>query len=164
MEFFRALKDSNGDPKKALEQCFQTIENNFLMEAEKLQTEAGTTVVIAVVLGNRLVVGNVGDSEAVLYRAAKPLLLSEVHSALRNPSEVTRVKKAGGNIHTNAKLSHPVWNPNIISLGVTRAIGDLYFKKGKYTENKSTGLSASPAITQTTISNGDDFLVLASDG
>lgn len=79
-------------------------------------------------------------------------------------SEVARVKKAGGTFHTNKKLVHPVWNPDIINLGVTRSIGDMYFKKSQYTEGKSTGLIATPFIKETILGSNDEFLILASDG
>jgi len=62
------------------------------------------------------------------------------------------------------KLCHPLWNPSVINLGVTRAIGDLYFKLGKYTDGKPTGLIATPSIKETIVSKGDEFLLLATDG
>lgn len=140
---------------------YPQIEQKYLAEAESRQCEAGTTAVVAIVYGNKLFVGNVGDSEAILARKLKPttlskrsslsqyahvqtahhdvVLLSSVH-APRNKAEAERVKREGGTIHTNGKLCHPLWNPFVIGLGVTRAIGDVYFKLPKFTDGKKTGM------------------------
>lgn len=77
---------------------------------------------------------------------------------------MARVKKAGGSIHTNKKLCHPIWNPEIINIGVTRAIGAVYFKNPKFTEGKSTGLIATPFIKEYIIGKQDEFIILATDG
>jgi len=162
-EQFAANMNLIKDPIKALEATFSSMEELYLKEAVRKQTEAGTTAVVAVIYGTRLIVGNVGDSEAVLSRNSNAVVLTEIHT-LRNSKEVKRVKQAGGSIYGGTRLCHSVWNPSVINLGVTRAIGDVYFKLDKYTEGKATGLICSPTIRETIISSCDDILLMGSDG
>ena len=49
-------------------------------------------------------------------------------------------------VHNN-RVGHPKFNPAVISLGVSRAIGDIAFKHDKFTNGKPSGLIAEPEIT-----------------
>ena len=62
------------------------------------------------------------------------------------------------------RLTHPLWNPTMINLGVTRALGDFYFKSKKYVEDKESGLICDPSITTVFLKASDNFLLIASDG
>jgi len=88
--------------------------------------------------------------------------LTKPHN-LKNPEERQRVQSCNGKI-SDDRLAHPIWNPKLISLAVTRAIGDLYFKHKDYTEGKESGLIAEPEITKVMLTTDDDFILLASDG
>src|SRR5690554_5485688 len=66
-KFFEILEKKGDDVTSTMRETFETIEQTFLEEAIRQQTEAGTTATVAVILGTKLVLGNVGDSEAVLY-------------------------------------------------------------------------------------------------
>eukprot|EP01116_Phalansterium_solitarium_P000287 TRINITY_DN10188_c0_g1_i1.p1 TRINITY_DN10188_c0_g1~~TRINITY_DN10188_c0_g1_i1.p1 ORF type:complete len:598 (-),score=153.41 TRINITY_DN10188_c0_g1_i1:377-2170(-) len=161
-ELFRTFAETK-DMLKATEATFSDIEKSFLEVADKQQNESGSTAVVVAIHGWHMVVGNVGDSMAVLCRSGKAIVLTELHGPV-NPQEVKRVTKAGGTFHGNRKLCHPVWNPSMINLGVTRAIGDLFFKKPEYTEQKATGLTATPWLQEALLRDIDDFIVVATDG
>ena len=60
-------------------------------------TSTGTCVVLAMLYGDALVVGNVGDSEAWLCRSGRPYELSSVHQPA-NPAESRRIRETGGKI------------------------------------------------------------------
>lgn len=61
-------------------------------------------------------------------------------------------------------MAHPVWNPKLINIGVTRALGDQYFKNESFTLGKPSGLIAIPEVTTTPLTKADKFIILATDG
>jgi len=94
------------------------------------------------------VVANVGDARAVLCINDVAIRLSFDHKATE-PSEVTRIKDAGSFV-VHGRLGG--------SLAVSRALGDIEFKKW--------GLSAEPYVTETVLGTSEEnpFLILACDG
>jgi len=122
---------------------------------------SGTTACIALIYENKLYVANLGDSGAILYRGNKINKMTSSHTP-KNPAERERIEKMGGIIWRD-RLGHPTWNPNIVNIAVTRALGDIYFKHEKYT-TKPSGMIAEPEISQLELTSDDNFLILASDG
>lgn len=57
-----------------------------------------------------------------------------------------------------------MWNPGLINIAVTRALGDIYYKNPKYVEDKCSGMIAEPEIVKLVLTKEDEFLVLATDG
>lgn len=108
----------------------------------------GTTAVVAVVGTNHIVVGNCGDSRAVLCRAGEAVPLSFDHKANR-PDEVARIEAAGGHVFT--------WEGHRVCgvLAMSRALGDGFLKPF---------VSGQPEVTVTERSDDDECLILASDG
>jgi len=126
----------------------------------------GTTVTIALLMGSTLFIATVGDSKAVVFRQGAIEVMTEVHDP-SNPQEQRRVQEEGGNIitlHKQQRLGHPVWNRNYVNLGVTRALGDFYFKSKEWVGDKKSGLIATPTIIQWNLSRDEDFMIIASDG
>lgn len=68
------------------------------------------------------------------------------------------------NILQETRLGHPHLNPSMLNLGVTRAIGDFYFKHDEFCHGKKSGLSAEPEIIKVPLTTDHAFLLLASDG
>lgn len=160
---FGSILSKNLDPKSALESTFALVEKNFLEYAQQINTEAGCTASTVMLVGNHLICFNLGDSEVILFRSGSAFPLTELHN-FKNPKEIERVKLGGGIVFNNRKLGHPNWNPSVINISVTRAFGDLYFKLPQFTKNKPTGLIANPYSKETVLLNGDEFLIMASDG
>jgi len=78
------------------------------------------------------------------------------------------VEQEGGKIVSDrsgvVRLGHPVWNSDYVNIGLTRTIGDLYFKNEEYIADKKSGLNATPSITKRNITPDDQFVLIASDG
>jgi len=157
------------DPSAAILQAFAEVEEDFTKWAVETDLDGmvGTTVTAALIIGNSLFVANLGDSEAVVCSKGKATLLTERHST-NNPEESDRVEKMGGKIisdkNGDKRLGHPVWNPNYVNIAVTRAIGDLYFKRTEYVDQKQSGLVATPSVKRWELTQEDKFMLIASDG
>uniref|UniRef100_A0A0D9W294 protein-serine/threonine phosphatase n=1 Tax=Leersia perrieri TaxID=77586 RepID=A0A0D9W294_9ORYZ len=108
----------------------------------------GSTAVVALLIRDRLVVSNCGDSRAVLCRAGFPLPLSSDHKPDR-PDEKARIEAAGGRVvYLNGPRVRGI-------LAMSRALGDKYLKPEVICE---------PDITITERTVDDECLILASDG
>ncbi|OAY77206.1 putative protein phosphatase 2C 9 [Ananas comosus] len=108
----------------------------------------GSTAVAAVVGPARIVVANCGDSRAVLSRDGVAIPLSSDHKPDR-PDELQRIEAAGGRVID--------WDgPRVNAiLAMSRAIGDSFLKPYVISE---------PEVTVTEREEGDECLMLASDG
>eukprot|EP01102_Stenamoeba_stenopodia_P011186 TRINITY_DN3421_c0_g1_i10.p1 TRINITY_DN3421_c0_g1~~TRINITY_DN3421_c0_g1_i10.p1 ORF type:complete len:445 (-),score=78.32 TRINITY_DN3421_c0_g1_i10:1230-2564(-) len=153
----------SSNPQEAMRDAFGKTEANFMDLAYKDQLEDGSTAVVALVLGTQLFIGNIGDSEAILCRNGKAVCLSILHNPSKNPSEITRVQEAGGRLYYN-RVGHPVINPVLFNIAVSRAIGDIMYKHEEWTSGKKSGLIAEPDIKVYDITSEDSFLILACDG
>merc|ERR1711871_1619945 len=123
----------------------------------------GTTAAVAAIIDQRLVVGNVGDSELVLCCGGAAIPMTAVHNMKKNASEEERVNAAGGKVYKH-RVGHPKFNPQVISLGVSRAIGDIAFKHEKFTNGKPSGLIADPEIVVRELAGDEHFLIIGCDG
>jgi len=157
------------DPEMAISEGFAAIEKAWekYAQEEGIDGTVGTTVTVALIVDNVLYVANVGDSEAVLCSKGKQKTLTKQHVP-SNPEEKERIEKEGGIIISdrtgNCRLGHPVWNSKFINIGVTRAVGDLYFKSTEFVRNKKSGLIAEPSIVRWELTHDDQFMIIASDG
>lgn len=161
------------DPREALRRAFAKTEQEWhtLAIAEELMDGTTAAVVLFDKSAKRCVVGNIGDSEVLLGTRRKSgehefVCLTEVHHLKRNPSEADRISKVGGRIW-KGRLGHPRINPMVISLSVSRAIGDVFFKDARYTHGQESGLVADPWITTVDVCGEDvveQFLVVGCDG
>ncbi|KAL2317189.1 hypothetical protein Fmac_031065 [Flemingia macrophylla] len=108
----------------------------------------GSTAVVAVVTPDKIVVANCGDSRAVLCRNNVAVPLSDDHKPDR-ADELVRIEAAGGRVI--------YWDgPRVLGvLAMSRAIGDNYLKPYVISE---------PEVTVTERSEGDECLILGSDG
>lgn len=166
-----ALRD---DPVGALREAFANTEAEWTQIAREQDLMDGTTAAVALVdrSRGRIIVGNVGDSEVVLgTRDASGKkdfkTLTEVHHVGRSEGEAERILAAGGRVR-RGRLGHPLINPQVLSLSVSRALGDLLFKDPKYTDGLVSGLIAEPFITEVKVRTAQgvvaQFLVIGCDG
>lgn len=160
-------------PEDALREAFLRTEHDWLTMARTEKLMDGTTAAVVLVdrKANRCIVANVGDSEVLLgaRNATGETLcqtLTQVHHPKRSPAEAERVTASGGRIW-RGRLGHPKISPQVLSLSVSRAIGDLFFKDEAYTDGLSSGLTAEPYITSVEVGMAgfrDEFLLIGCDG
>ncbi|KAK1320629.1 putative protein phosphatase 2C 8 [Acorus calamus] len=136
--------------REAIGECFAKVDEEVVMKESRAEAEGtvGSTAVVAVVGTRRIVVGNCGDSRAVLSRGGVAFPLSRDHKPNR-PDELKRVEAAGGRVIN--------WDGYRILgvLATSRSIGDHYLKPY---------VTCEPEVTVTDRTIHDEFLVLASDG
>lgn len=125
---------------------------------------SGTTAVTMLLEGQDLVIGNVGDSRAILGTLRKDDTLEAVQLTVdlkpNLPLEAERIKRCRGRVF--ALEDEPevarVWLPHDDSpgLAMARAFGDFCLKE--------FGLIAVPEVSHRRMTERDQFVVLASDG
>ncbi|KAG1364266.1 putative protein phosphatase 2C 66 [Cocos nucifera] len=125
---------------------------------------SGTTAVTMVKQGQDLVVGNVGDSRAILGRHDEDNNLVAVQLTIdlkpNLPREASRIQQCKGRVF--ALQDEPevarVWLPNSDSpgLAMARAFGDFCLK--------DYGLISIPDVSYHHLTEKDKFIVLATDG
>jgi len=133
---------------EAVSSAFLAADKKFVELAEREELRDGTTVVAAYIREGKLWVANVGDSRAVLCRDGIALAVTEDHRPDRQ-NEMERIESHGGTV-----LHMGSWRVEGV-LAVTRAIGDRELKKC---------VKADPYISEWELGEGDDVLVMASDG
>eukprot|EP00250_Pteridium_aquilinum_P001803 c12017_g1_i1 orf=628-2148(-) len=125
---------------------------------------SGTTAVTLLKQGTDLIIGNVGDSRAVLATRAEDGTLDAVQLTVdlkpSLPKEAERILKCKGRVF--ALEDEPevprVWLPydDAPGLAMARAFGDFCLK--------DFGLISVPEVTHRELTPNDQFLVLATDG
>jgi protein phosphatase 1G len=131
---------------------------------EAKQAQAGCTA-NAVLLTEKVVVcGNAGDSRAVLSRGGVALGLSEDHKP-NEEGEKRRIENAGGWVETiegtGGGRTHYRVNGN---LNLSRALGDLEYKKREDLKASEQIISATPDVSVTERKEEDEFVLIACDG
>ncbi|XP_076952562.1 putative protein phosphatase 2C 8 [Bidens hawaiensis] len=108
----------------------------------------GSTATVVVVGEDVIVVANCGDSRAVLSRGGAAVPLSNDHKPDR-PDELERIERSGGTVIN--------WNGQRVMgvLATSRSIGDRHLNP--YVIPK-------PEVTVNKREDGDEFMILASDG
>ncbi|KNC48922.1 alphabet [Thecamonas trahens ATCC 50062] len=149
------------DVDQAMENGFLATDQEALEFSRNNSATSGAAVVVVFVLGSMLFVGHCGDALAVLSRDGSAVLLTEPHT-LANDTEALRVKR-DGNYPGGQRLVHPI--VDTMSLGLTRAIGDVSWKDPELTSAQPTGLIATPQTRQEVIYDSvDEFILVACDG
>ncbi|BAT83519.1 hypothetical protein LR48_Vigan03g039400 [Vigna angularis] len=156
-------------------EIFQTLKESFLTAFKVMDRElkthqsidcfcSGTTAVTLIKQGLDLIVGNVGDSRAVLGTRENDDSLVAVQLTVdlkpNLPAEEERIRKCKGRVF--ALQDEPevarVWLPNNDSpgLAMARAFGDFCLK--------DFGLISVPEMSYRRLTEKDEFIVLATDG
>ncbi|KAK3036769.1 hypothetical protein RJ639_029734, partial [Escallonia herrerae] len=125
---------------------------------------SGTTALTVVRQGDLIYVANVGDSRAVMATTSDDGNVVPVQLTIdfkpNLPQEAERIVQCKGRVFCldDEPGVHRVWLPHEESpgLAMSRAFGDHCVK--------GFGLISVPEVTQRTITNRDQFIVLASDG
>ncbi|MFS8007050.1 putative protein-serine/threonine phosphatase [Helianthus anomalus] len=156
-------------------EIFQTLKESFLKAFKVMDRElsmyasvdcfcSGTTAVTLIKQGQHLIIGNIGDSRAVLCTRDKDNSLVPVQLTVdlkpNLPEEAERIRKCKGRVF--ALRDEPevarVWLPNYDSpgLAMARAFGDFCLKE--------YGLISVPQVSYRRLTEKDEFVVLATDG
>ncbi|KAK6938333.1 PPM-type phosphatase-like domain [Dillenia turbinata] len=135
------------DTKSAIVEAFRQTDADYLTEDKGQQKDAGSTASTVLLVENRLIVANVGDSRVVACRSGSAIPLSDDHKPDRS-DERQRIEEAGGFI-----MWAGTWRVGGV-LAVSRAFGDKQLKPY---------VVAEPEIQEEEI-DAVDFIIIASDG
>lgn len=154
---------------------FQTLKESFLKAFKVMDKElklhpyvdcyfSGTTAVTLIKQGQDLVIGNVGDSRAVLGTRDEDDFLVAVQLTVdlkpNLPREAERIRRCKGRVYAlqNEPEVFRVWLPNndFPGLAMARAFGDFCLK--------GFGVISVPEIFYRRLTEKDEFVVLATDG
>ncbi|XP_012262651.2 protein phosphatase 1L-like isoform X2 [Athalia rosae] len=128
------------------------VDRLLVSAAKKNMDVAGTTALIALLEGNKLIVANVGDSRGVMCDSKGNAIPLSFDHKPQQQRERMRIKDAGGFVTFNG-----VWRVAGI-LATSRALGDYPLKDKKL-------VIADPDILTFDLSDHNPmFLILASDG
>lgn len=144
--FSRLLEQNSFNISIALKQSFPEVNKQleeYVHDKEVTLRNCGTTVVIVVISKNKLYVGNLGDTRAVLGRAGKAIRLSQDHK----PSiEEERIKSLGGYI-----MGDFTQRVNGM-VAVSRCLGDFFMHPF---------IIDTPYIFELDLTSQDEFVILA---
>ena len=123
---------------------------------------AGCTAVSVLITKDEYIVANAGDSRAVLSRGGACFALSEDHKP-NDEKETARILKAGGTIEESQGGSRTHYRVNG-NLNLSRAIGDLEYKKNVSLKPEDQIITSTPDIVRLNRSVDDEFIVIGCDG
>ncbi|XP_030452314.1 probable protein phosphatase 2C 38 [Syzygium oleosum] len=169
-----------------IKKAFSATEEDFLSMVKKHWhnkpqiASAGSCCLVGVISNGTLIVGNAGDSRAVLGRAVKnskritPIQLSEEHNV-----NFESVREEVRSLHPHDQqivmLKHKVWRVKGL-IQVSRSIGDAYLKRTEFNREPLPHkfrlpepfikpiLSSEPSVSIHQLQREDHFLIFASDG
>ncbi|GAA0143184.1 protein phosphatase [Lithospermum erythrorhizon] len=136
------------DTKSAIAETYNHTDSEFLKSDTTQHRDAGSTASTAILVGDRLLVANVGDSRAVISRGGKAFAVSRDHKPDQT-DERQRIEDAGGFV-----MWAGTWRVGGV-LAVSRAFGDRLLKQF---------VVADPEIQEEKVDDSLEFLILASDG
>uniref|UniRef100_A0A7N0TCR9 protein-serine/threonine phosphatase n=1 Tax=Kalanchoe fedtschenkoi TaxID=63787 RepID=A0A7N0TCR9_KALFE len=136
------------DTKAAIADAYSQTDTELLKSEKNQNRDAGSTASTAVLVGDRLVVANVGDSRAIICRGGEAIAVSRDHKPDQT-DERQRIEDAGGFVMWAGK-----WRVGGV-LAVSRAFGDKLLKQFVVVD---------PEIQEERIDTSLEFLILASDG
>lgn len=121
----------------------------------------GSTATIALIVGNKLYLGNLGDSSSVLAVKEDGYLrgyrLSKEHKP-NDPEEKKRIESVGGQVRGDRVIGP------FSAINMSRAIGDFMFKMPLNQQQGDWIASMPHLINPITITPDMQFMILASDG
>ncbi|KAK9723612.1 hypothetical protein RND81_05G012200 [Saponaria officinalis] len=150
--------------KSSLLRAFREVDEELSLDPSIESYCSGTTAVTVIKQGDHLIIGNLGDSRAVMCSRGErdqvvPVQLT-VDLKPNLPREAERVRRCNGRVFALVQEPHVlrVWLPDEDSpgLAMTRAFGDFCLK--------DYGLIPVPQVFFRKLTEHDEFVVLATDG
>ncbi|KAF9183787.1 cysteinyl-tRNA synthetase [Haplosporangium sp. Z 11] len=130
----------------ALRRAFLGLDRDLWPLAQDEEGKGGASALVAYIKGVTLYSANVGDAIAVLVKKSDTYqVISQKHIPW-DPTEAMRIKRSGGFVGENGLLND--------ELGVSRSFGQYHLVPI---------VNANPFIETTTLSEDDDFLIMASN-
>jgi len=174
IESLEGSAETLASPLQALERAFLETEKRWMEHAlEEECLQEGSTAAVVLLSGAWLYLAIVGDSMAVIGRnngteAFVPIAghrPSSPGEALRLRSRHPRAKVSSD----GHRLEHPVWNGDLVNLGLSRSFGDALFKHEKFitpevAADGGSGIVCQPSLWGHQLTSNDDFMILACDG
>lgn len=136
------------ETENAIRKAYHKTDSDILEKTPSLGKGGSTAVTAILIDGKKLVVANVGDSRAVIYRDGIAKQLSVDHE----PSKEKQIIESRGGFVSNLPGDVPRVDGQ---LAVARAFGDKSLKRH---------LSSEPDIKVEMIDDDVEFIILASDG
>eukprot|EP00456_Euglypha_rotunda_P031252 TRINITY_DN24342_c0_g1_i3.p1 TRINITY_DN24342_c0_g1~~TRINITY_DN24342_c0_g1_i3.p1 ORF type:complete len:248 (-),score=48.79 TRINITY_DN24342_c0_g1_i3:117-860(-) len=163
-------KNLKSETELCMRQAVQAIAAELKSGSSIDFTFSGTTLVFGIKNGNRLYVGNLGDSRCVLCRKGKKdgefeTIPLSTDNKPEQPEEKERILSKGGVVHplpggAEGEDCGPnrVWlaDADIPGLAMSRSLGDEVAQ--------TVGVISDPVIVQHDLTDGDLFAIWASDG
>lgn len=153
------------DSEEIIRTLLSEIDGELVAIGKDNNADFGTTASIAIPYGKDsvggVVIGNVGDSDALVIKGPRELItLDALHRIRNNGSEQRRIEASGGKVWKSYAIPGSRYtNEEILkkglSLAISRALGHFILK--------DYGISASPEFKDIPLSPGDS-LIIASDG
>ena len=192
VDFGDAGSDASGDSgdgevvlpstlEKSLEGAYLKADLEWMEQAQRMGLRAGSTATTALLLGNLLICPNVGDSRTVICTRGTARAMSEDHKP-DLPRERYRIEALGPSSRASLLLSRrPSQAPHALSncsenavcvraggriiwYGCYRVEGDLAISRSFGDKDLKRWVTAQPDFRSHTLCDGDEFLLLASDG
>lgn len=153
----------------AMLNAFQLLDEKLADAAKTLPSSdgahpdrVGCTAAACLVRRSELVVANAGDSRLVLSRNGRAIDLSTDHKP-GSPEEAARISAAGGFVVAQQFGTHVIHRVNG-ELSLSRAIGDLRFKKDADRSPADQMVTCVPEVRTYARQPDNEFLVIACDG
>ena len=159
-EVYYRLKKNDGDIiKRAFRHAERDIEKNSDIDANF----SGTTCVMVLQVGEKLLCANVGDSRAIMVKENNKIIPLSIDQKPDDPEESKRIIENGGEIsqfEEDGEKSGPfrVWKKGEVYPGIamSRSIGDFIAT--------TLGVIPVPKFIDEKIDKDTKFIVVASDG
>mmetsp|Transcript_13943 Transcript_13943/g.20395 ORF Transcript_13943/g.20395 Transcript_13943/m.20395 type:complete len:357 (+) Transcript_13943:29-1099(+) len=154
--YFSLNFNSFQNPQKFIENSTLSCEQNLLKQSAIECKFSGSTQVLCIIKENKLYIGNLGDSRAVLGRKGSPLQMTRDH---KPELEAERIRHSGGVVYKLEDGPYRVFTKygGQPGLAMSRSIGDALAT--------SLGVVSTPEFNNRSLEfPKDSFLVVASDG
>eukprot|EP00026_Physarum_polycephalum_P010656 Phypoly_transcript_10825.p1 GENE.Phypoly_transcript_10825~~Phypoly_transcript_10825.p1 ORF type:complete len:330 (+),score=54.17 Phypoly_transcript_10825:147-1136(+) len=157
---FESESFQKGDYTSAILEGLKKEDDELFDKFHKVEL-GGSTATVCLIVGNKLYLGNLGDSSSVLAvnegGVLKGYRISKDHKP-DDPQEKARIEAAGGHV-----VGDRVVGPSS-AINMSRAIGDFTFKMPLNRQQGDWIASMPHLIDPITITQNTPFLILASDG
>lgn len=120
---------------------------------------SGSTCLLLIQIGNKILCANVGDSRAIMVTFQRIIIPLSIDHKPELPEEQSRIEKCGGIVMKDEDNGpFRVWkeNKNYPGLAMSRSLGDF--------DAKLVGVIPDPDVLEFTLDGNSKYIILASDG